>query len=641
MKWFACVTGLFFLLLLTSHSMAQTPEEFIHLLTPEEGSEVVVKRPYIRCKIDTRFSLENLFVTLDGRDVTGLIQATPEGFELQYVDILPPGQHTLEVVLYTEDGREVQRQFSFSTRHSEEFEEAYSENELTALYETRLKKPEDVDTVPHSRFESNLRSNTTLREKDWRVTLTTNVRFIDQSLPVNYPLKKGINLANYLLKAEYSSENVRFSSEVGDIQITETQNTVQSLGRRGGKLSVGFNGLTLSGFVVNSEQVFGFRGGMGIEGTPDDHIMGTSAELKLSDKLSLRAIYIRGGEKSPSYFGTWGIGGGRRGEVFGTVVRANLIGEKLTAETEVDFSRFDPDTKDEFPSEADRAYRVRLGGYAGMFSYEAVYEYMGPEYEVIGNQGLQKDREGFTIRTGMSLKGHSLNLSFSRYNDNVEDDELYPRTYTYQGTVNYTLNMIQNLSVGINYQKSVIDSTHEPPFTNPVRVDTDTVSGMASYTTGAFNIGLQISHSIRNDRTDDSNDTITTTYTLTPAYLTDKLSVSPNISFNRTEYKLTGVRTDTFTVSLDLRGDLLKRKITYEFGGTYNNTKSNDGTMDQSSYNASFRVAYCLKERLLGLQRPSLGIRGTYNLLKDDVYGQQNEELVLLLVLSTSIPFSL
>jgi len=617
----------------------QIEEKTIQLITPEEGSKIVAKKPLIKFKV-TGVTFKSLIVTLDGVDVTGILKITHEGFELKPIEVLPPGKHAIEVILTTKNGKQIQRKFNFSTRHSEIFEEAYSKNELSTVYETVIKKPSDAN-VSHSKIYSNLQSNTTLKEKVWKLSFTTNLRFLDQSLAVYPPEKKGINLANYLLTGEYNNNKNQVILELGDIQINETQNTVQALSRRGGKAFFKFNNLSLNTFVVKSEQVFGFQGGLGIEGTIDDHIMGFSTALNLfSDKITLKGIYVKGGEEEANYFGTSSVNGRKKGEVFGVFLKTELFEEKLTAEGEIDFSTFDSDTSDEFASETDKAYKFRIRGYTGNYSYETVYEYTGPEYDVIGNQGLPKDKEGFILRTGANFRFHSINLSLSRYHDNVKGNKLYPRIYTYQGIIDYTFNKIKNLTIGMNYQKSIIDSTNEPQNTSPMRTDTDMVSGTINYQKEKLNLGLQISHSIQNDKTATNNDTSTTTYTFTPTYTIEHLSISPNISFNRTVYKSTGVRSDNFTLSFDLRGDLFNKKISYELGSTFNKMKSSDNTIDQNTLDTNFRIAYLIKKNMWGLMKPSIGIKGTYKRTEDELTNDKDDELILLLVLTTSMPFS-
>ncbi|MFQ5901283.1 MAG: hypothetical protein ACE5IH_06985, partial [Thermodesulfobacteriota bacterium] len=466
--------------------------------------------------------------------------------------------------------------------------------------------------------------------------------FLDQSLPINLPERKGINLADYLFSLKYTGREFSFLSETGDIEINETQNTVQNLARRGGRLSLKYKNLGLDAFNVRSEEVFGFIGGVGIGKSADDHIMGVSGEVGFfSNKLSLRTIYVTGGEEEVSY-GYWRESGAKKGKAFGFLLKTDPLDQRLTAEAEIDISEFDADTSDEFSAESDKAYKLRVGGVTGKYSYEALYEYTGPDYEVIGNQGLQRDMEGFTINTGANFQTQSVNLSFARINDNVKKEELFPRVYTYQGMVDYRYNGLPILPIGINYQKSILDSSMEPEFTFPMRTDTDTISGTINYMKGKLNLGLQADYSFQNDRTSTGNDTTATTLSFTPAYsFSEHISITPNLSFNRSKYHFTDVRTDTYTVNLDLMGDAFSKKITYELASSYNKIKSNDSLTDQDSINGEFRIAYILGERLWRLMNPLVGIRGLYNRMEDRVWEQANEELVLFLVLTTTMPFSL
>ncbi|MEF9437747.1 MAG: hypothetical protein L0922_02995 [Candidatus Mariimomonas ferrooxydans] len=279
-------------------------------------------------------------------------------------------------------------------------------------------------------------------------------------------------------------------------------------------------------------------------------------------------------------------------------------------------------------------------GVQQQIQYGVVYEYMGPDYEVVGNLGLPKDREGFTFNGGANFQIHAINLSFSRYNDNVKKDSLYPRFYTYQGMIDYSFNKFQSLPMGLSYQKSIVDSTIEPEFHVPIRMDTDMISTRVNYMKGPWNLGLQTGYSFQDDRTPDANDTTTTTYTFTSSYSLEHFSISPGFSFNRSKYRLQGSRTDTYTANLDIRGDALKGNLTYGFAGTYNRTKSSDGSTELDTVNTNFEVAYSIGKKLLDFLNPKVGIRGLYNKMNDSVYGTENDEFTLLLVLSTSMPFS-
>jgi hypothetical protein len=391
---------------------------------------------------------------------------------------------------------------------------------------------------------------------------------------------------------------------------------------------------------VKGEQVFGFVGGFGVGFDTEDHILGLAGETTLfSDRLKIRPVYVTGGEPGSS-FGIWSSGGNSEGDVLGLEVSGQLIEEKLNATAEVDFSSYDADNKDEFSEESDKAYKLALDGYAGRFSYNAIYEYMGPEYQVIGNQGLQKDREGLTLRTGADFQEHTVNISFSRYNDNVEDDDIFAQTTTHQGMVEYSYRGIQKLPVGVSYQKAILDSSDEPEFSFPVRIDTDTVTGRINFMSGPWNLGVQGSYSKQDDREAGGNDTKTKTVTLNTSYFSEYISISPNFNYNRSEYLSTGTKTDTYTLTLDIRGGFLNNKISYEVAGTYNDTKSNDGFTRMDSYNSNFRVSYLIGDKMWEFLNPTVALRGQYNKMNDRVWDRSSEDLVILLALSTTMPFS-
>ncbi len=615
----------------------------VQLISPEQDSLVIAKKPIIQVAFTEPFAPENILVLFDGSDITGILDITPEGFEYRPVQVLMSGMHTISITIMTEDGYEAVQEFAFSTRHYEMFEEAYVNNELTTIYEGVLIKPHDVESEPHSRVESNLNSELRLKQGAWEFTLGTNIRYFDQSLPVFKPEQKGIDLINYLLEGRYTGENFVILTEIGDVQVNESENTVQGLGRRGGKLSFQYNDININTFLVQSKQVFGCRNArdcIGIEGTSEDHIMGVSAETSIMDnRVSLKTVYVTGGEEGSS-FGLYTEGGGSESDTLGFIIKTDFFDQKLTTEAELDFSEFDADTMDEFDADNDTAYKLKANGYAGRFSYGAVYEYMGPDYAVVGNQGLAKNREGFSLNGSTSYDVHSVNLLFSRYNDNVKNDDLYPKVYTYQGMMDYSFSKFQSLPMGLSYSRSILDSTREPELHDPIRMDTDMLSARINYMKNEWNFGLNASHSVQDDREAFGNDTTTSTYSLTSSYLLEHVSVSPGFSFNRTTYTDPGSRTDTYTLNLDIRGDALNNDLTYGAAGTYNRTVASDGFTETDSYNANLEIAYLLGRKLLEFLNPTVGLRGTYRFTDDSVNNNQNEDFIIILALTTSMPFS-
>ncbi|MEW6374315.1 MAG: hypothetical protein AB1502_00805 [Thermodesulfobacteriota bacterium] len=623
----------------------EASDSFIQLLTPQENTEVIGKKPLIKCFIKTPFDPQKLLVLLDGTDISALLDITTEGFEHRPIGVLTSGDHTLSVTAYTQDGRELKREFTFSSRHSKTFEEAYTSNEITTLYEKLLGKSDEASNIPSWKFESNLGNESKLKEKEWEFTFKTNVRYFDQNLRATPPTEKGFSLANYLFQGRYAGKRFSFLGEAGDVTIDETSNTVQGLARRGGNLVLQFKDLNLQlrTFDVKSEQLFGFKGGTGLGTTPNDHIMGVSGDIRFfSERLKFRTIYVKGGEEGSS-LGISTAGGAKEGDVLGFLLMTDFFKGKLTTEAEFDLSRFDSDTSDEFPRRHDKAYKLKVGGALGDYTYEALYEYWGPDYEVVGNQGLSKDKESYALKAGANfLQIHLINLGLSLYNDNVEKDSLYPRVYTYQGMIDYTFSKFKSLPVGLSYQKSRLDSKWEPLGTPSTRTDTDTVTGKINYIKEPWNLGFTTTYSLQNDKTHQNNDTTTVTYTFTPTYTLEHpyLSISPTLSFNRSRTHLTKVHTDTYTGTLDLKGNLLRKKVTYGVGGTYIVMRSSDGLTRQDTLSSNFNVSYLLFKNLWGFLNPSMGIRGLYNRTHDRVLRQTTNELAFFLVIQTLMSFS-
>ncbi len=612
----------------------------VRLIQPKPGLEIIDKRPEIVCGVTAFDSYESILVLLDGTDMTGLINIMPAGFSFRPVEMLAAGSHVLQVLLATDDGTQVQQEFSFFSRHSGPFEEVYSKNDLSVAYEKTSDKPDESSFQTSYKTESNLGNDTVIKEQAWEMRFNTNLRYLTQNLAVTSPLEKGINPANYLLAGTYRGEQFQAATEVGDVYVNETQNTV-NLSRRGGTFSVDYDAFKLKTFVVNSEEVFGFNGGTGIGGSSDEHIMGVSGEVGLlSDKVRLKTIYAAGGEKGDSY-SIYTAGGDKKGSVLGFQLLSDFFENKLTTEAELDFSDYDPDTSDEFSYEKDKAYKLGANGFWGDYSYGAMYEFAGTDYQVIGNPYLQGDREGTTVNFGANYDIHSATVAFSKYNDNVDGDDLYPLTDTCQGQINYMFTRFSSLPIGLMYQRSQIKSSDEPEYTPHMENITDAVSTTINYLVGPWNFGFQTGYSDQNDKTPQNYDTDAVYYTVSSSYFSGSISISPSLSFNRSRYRPTSERTDTKTATLDLRGNIWDQRITYECAGTFSRMESSDDTIKQDSYNTNFRIAYILAEKIWGLANPSAGFMGYYNTTEDYVYNTRSHDFTLLFVFSTSMPFVL
>ncbi|MEW6570217.1 MAG: hypothetical protein AB1390_03425 [Nitrospirota bacterium] len=639
----AIIFGLVFLIFLHSsaHAEEQKPsEEGIYAIVPAENAEVVAKKPDIKIGFSIPVVLETLVVLLDSTDVTQLVTATDRGFEFTPFQVLAAGTHTLSITVENSEGMQIQKSIVFSNRHSGVFQEAYTDNEASVNYEAVLKKPDEATSLPYSKVEGNLRSDTKIREKGWSFAFQTNVRYLDQSLPVGDPLQKGFTIVNWILTGSYIQDAFKVNAEVGDVQVNETPFTVSGLARRGGVIGFEYGDVQVNAFSVRSEQVYGLHG-IGIEGSTEDHILGVSGGVKLFDKrLEFKTIFATGGEPGSSY-GISTVAGKKKGDVIGFLLKSDFFENKMTTEFETAFSEHDPDDSDEFGGDNDMATRLKIGGTLGWYNYSAMYEYIGRDYAVVGNQMIQKDKQGVNIMNGMNIDAHALNLGFSWYHDNVKGDRLFPRIVNYVYSLDYSCSKIPSLPLGINYQKSIQNSRREPADSSEIDTYTDTISGRVNYSQDRINIGFQTAYSLLNDRTPANSDTTTITYTLIPSYSVTGVSLMPSFSLNQSKNHVTDIWTDTYTINMDLRTTFFRERASFDVGGTYSIVKGEEDTADNRTLSTNFRLAYNIKGILKGFLNPIIALRGMYTKFTDDISpNADRDEFTILLVLAATIPFS-
>ncbi|OGW28624.1 MAG: hypothetical protein A2X59_03465 [Nitrospirae bacterium GWC2_42_7] len=620
----------------------------IKIISPAENSQVIGKKPEIKLEFPGTIDTSTVVVIIDGTDVTEIASVTEKGFEYTPVIALPAGQHTILVLALGKDGIQIQKQFAFISRHSEAFDEAYSNNEVSVIYESAIMKPERAINVPYSKIEGNLISGSKLRNEHWEFSLTSGLRYFDQSLPVygvsspgQASLSKGLDLLNFLFTGKYTNNDTKFITELGDIQITETQNTVSGLARRGGKVSLEYKNFSLNAFDVRSRQAIGFIGGLGIEGKSKEHISGISGGIKLFDKkLELRTIYASGGEPGNSV-GITTTSSHSKGNVMGLLLRTDFFENRLITEAEYDYVTYDPDTSDNYKKQSDRTYRLKAGGTLNKYTYEVIYEYYGPNYTVIGNTGTPRDRKGVNILNSLNLGDQAITLMLSKYSDNIGGNPLLLRTNTYIARLDYALNKLPSLPMMVSYEKSIQDSTKEPSNTEPLNIYSDTITGAVTYVYDQISIGFASAYSIQNDRTEANNDTKAVSFSLTPSYNIPGLSLIPAFVWSRSWNSFADVWTDMYTSTLGMNSRFFRDRVSFDINGTYLITKADDNSVNTKNLNANFRLGYNMQNIFSFLKDPVVALRGNYQSIKDkinpDVY---KDETTLFLVFSTAIPFS-
>ena len=649
-NYFLAVSIIF--LFLTTQAYAQTGQgetpEWIKLSSPLEGAVTIEKRPLVKHIINIPFAKENLMVMLDETDITAIIDVSKEGFEFKPIQVLSPGQHKVIITLTTPDKKEYKKESSFTIRHSKIFEEAASTNQVSILTEfmTQNNMPAGTtDNTPNQKVEGNINSTSKIKEKGFELALTGNIRYLDQNVAVDPPAFKGFAIPNYLLSAKYQAGTNQFIAETGDVQADETANTVSGLARRGVRFNVDTGNFRINAFSVMAQQVTGLRNfgvDSGLAFNPSDRIEGASGEVDMFEKKSsLKLIYVRG-ENGGTTSGSWSPAGGQRGETAGVLFKTDFFKKKLFSEMEYDFTTFDQDTADTLPNVSDKAYRLKLGGETEIYNYEGVYQYSGSKYSSIGSTGAQKDIEGFTLKGGgkFDKNNHVVNLAVSGNHDNVAGDPLLATTYNYQGSVDYACNKFQSVPIGLNYQMTLLESKNEPAGIQPKEVNTNNFSGKIGYKIDKWTFAFNGSYVGQKDTYSPTNDSTTVSYTLAPGYTSEMISITPNFGLTQQKNEYTRIETDTHTATINIRGNLLEKKLEYDLAYNYNKVKAYDGSSDTETTGITWRTGYRLIKQILWLESPTIGLRGNYNFANNMVSDSKTEKYFIFLFFSTNMAIS-
>ncbi len=626
----------------------------LFLVSPLPGVETIAKKPKISFKSDEILMAEGMLVLLDGDDISGLVTEENNVYSIIPPEPLAAGEHLLYVTAYTEDGATVEKEFSFSSRQSELFEEIYSNNRVSVTLKTLLERdldrpselPSDDDTVsseedyPDITFDSYLSSESVIHQGKWETSARANLRYYDQNAALRAPEKKGLSVLDFLLSATYTADGYGALLEMGDTTIEESANTIDSLTRRGVKAQVRVGPVTVSGFGVLGEESGPELDEIGLGFDSNDHIMGASLKSDFFDQqVSLRMIYARGGQEGDNSFGSWSGDEGRKGDVAGIVLTTDFFEQKLTTECEFDSVNFDGNTGDEQGEGSDKAYRIVIGGLTEVYDYELSYKYTGPEYDVVGNQSIVKDWAGFEFGGGMAWSDHQLRLQGSYAWDNVEDKNVVPRIYSLTAGIDYQYSGWEHFPAGLTFEHNSQRSQDEPDDVEETATDTNTITGRIGYIDGPWSVDFQAGYSEQDDKGPNDYDTELITVSLAPTYSQTSFSLLPSWTINHSKDVSSGIVTDINTITLDLQSYVYQELISGEIGGTCDWTKTDDDQVDTNNISLYARLSYRF-EKLGLLEEANITVEYLYNRQEDRREDSTTRESILTPVLSSAIPYS-
>jgi hypothetical protein len=221
----------------------------------------------------------------------------------------------------------------------------------------------------------------------------------------------------------------------------------------------------------------------------------------------------------------------------------------------------------------------------------------------------------------------------------VDDDRLFPRiTYT-DGAIDYTVGRFGNITATLGYMRNLEKSSHEPDALVKVDTATDTFTTSLGYFKESYSVGLAGTYAERDDQTATNADSRILSLGLTPSYFSDWVSAAAGLNWTRITDKTTDVDIDTFNVSLNLSGDIVKDLLSYDLASTYTNNNASDDSIDTYALDTIAKLTYTITEKFYGFANPSVGVEGRYFYTHDHLTGDTENDKIVTLVFSAGYNF--
>ncbi len=482
---------------------------------------------------------------------------------------------------------------------------------LTGTAQAVLHEKDESATPKDLPVAGNVRLAADYRKGDTNVVFDSTFNY--SNTPV--PGEKNIDLSNMAVSVVHD----RHSLKAGDVNITESEFTVQGLGRRGLEYAYSDAKASVHVFDINSQQPRGFDG-FGVPRAALNIFGGAVGYKFLKDAVSLKAVYLsgkddptRGINVSESYFNARG----RKGNVFALVEETSLFRNKVTLGAEYARSDFDGDISDTTASRRDSAWRVGGTFRSGIVQAGAVYRFIGGAFNPIGFQYFANDRRGLEANVGLSKGRFSLSGTFQSMQDNVKDDAERDTTANTNGNLSFMWTVSDKVSLNLGYQRSEQDTSREnatPLFPQDSR--TEQVSGavMVSFSPSA-SLNLQLANATASSKSSPPCNNTGLNLNLGGAFRVGSiLSISPTLGYANAKNRFTGERQLTYNSFLSAEVTIVPEWFTTSLQGGY--SRSDNGSMGTTdALNVSGMLSLQMK-KLIKAGTTTLSLRGNYGRTK-------------------------
>ena len=629
-------------------------------LLPTEGKVRKPSEP-IRIRIANLppGAAKRMTVELDDLDITATIKRQGNVFIYTPAQPLAKGKHSLRLVEYAPDGSiNEQGNWEFDIRKSKHIRESALEVNAT-LDITQRTYEDNIDAgTKRSSQTGSVRLNGSIANKNWRVN--GNADFVYNSQKDQTQRGEKWDLGTYLFT--HSVKNVE--TNVGHHPVGPDSMVMQGFSSRG--LSVKYSkpatGFNITGFAMRTEQITGFREGLGI-GDSDNLIQGvtlTSRPIKSNRNALVVSATVLSGE-GPDQTGetTGGDSTVSSGSAASLVADASFKNQKMRLRGELAGTSFDADgSGTALDEENANAYSLlfqytpwtnkQLKGKPVSASFTVGNLRIGTGFRSPANPAPISDAMATQASFSFNWSGLDLQIQAGRQEDNVEDDVLLPTTETDS--------FIFNLSYSpeVEYSDDGTPKTKHKWLGQPTysltytRSDQDIIAANgSSFSKGSLsainNLGLSASFQLKTwnwglthnigessnfaDSTAVENKTQTTGFNAS-INLGEKIQLAPNVEWTVEEDRITGGETTTLLTGISFTYS--GKKISSNLGISLNQNRNPGDSITDPTRTETLTTTGSItwsaieaKGRKPGL---SLTLEGTHTDTTDDIDPTQSSD---------------
>lgn len=580
--------------------------------------------------------LQRLSLELDDIDVTAFIRREGDQAVFTPPQALAYGTHRLRLVEALPDGSIVERSlWQVEVRQTHALREAGFEGHADLASAQRPDDKNVASNISSNQRQGGMSLDGRIADDDWQ--LRARGGLIHNSQIDQMPNDRRTDLAHGLVEAGKGAVMLR----AGDHTIPATSLVMRDFARRGISGRARSDGLRseLTAFAMRTETINGFRHGFGTGDSANrsDGVMLTTQPLATRpERLQVSALYLNA-EGNPFGSSTAGYPESVRNDAAALAVdsltfdqRVRLRGEYARSDTDFDGAGTlvgdESDSAHSLLAQYQPPQR-ELRGDAFGWNVGAEHSEVGPWFYSLANPALPADKRLDRAFSGFTWGGLSVNAQAARETDNVDDDSHIPRLRTDYFTLggNYTPfrqpaetgvgRLFNGPSFAFIAQRMAQTHTDVPAAFGGHAIDQDTevVYAGARFSPGNWSWDLAHTRTWFDDtaglQADYTNDLSELGVDM---MLSDRISLSPRIQYNRLDDRDNGVATRTVTAMLGASAALIPGKLDASLNYALNRERADDDSLDNDSYSVDALLNWTLiqpRENRPGL---SLFASGSY-----------------------------